>query len=155
MLNDFMIAALGGLVGTTLMTSMMLLGRQLKLPAVDAHGILGFVLRADHANPIGYVIHWLMGVIFAIGYALVFRELVGNLWVLGLGLGTVHWLIVGWMFGLAPLVHAGMQAGTVEETGPYMLKSLGVVGFVAGLVGHIVFGLAVTGVYSLLGGTFA
>ncbi len=155
MLNDFVIAAIGGVVGTTLMTGLMLFGRQLKLPAVDAHGILGFVLSADHANLVGYIAHWLMGVVFAIGYAIVFREVEANLWILGLVLGTVHWLVVGWMFGLAPLVHAGMKAGTVAETGPYMLKSLGFVGFIAGLVGHIVFGLAVTGVYSLLGGTLA
>lgn len=153
--NDLVIAAIGGLAGTTVMTGMMLIGKRMGLPTVDAHGILGFVLSAERANPIGYIAHWLMGVIFAIGYALVFRAVPGNPFVLGTLLGIVHWLIVGWMFGFAPLVHAGMKAGTVPVVGPYMLKSLGFTGFIAGMVGHIVFGLTVTAVYLLLGGQLA
>lgn len=155
MMNDFLVAMIGGLVGTTLMTSMMLFGRQLKLPAIDAHGILGYVLHAERANGLGYVMHWLMGAVFAIGYALVFRLIPGNTLALGVILGIIHWLIVGWMFALAPLIHAGMKAGTVEQTGAYMLKSLGFVGFIAGMIGHIVFGLAVALVYAALGGSFA
>lgn len=44
----------------------------------------------------------------------------------------------------------GMKAGTVDAPGVYMLKSLGTVGFIGGLVGHIVFGLAVAVVYGWL-----
>jgi len=97
--------------------------------------------------------HWLMGAIFALGYVLVFRMIAGNLIVLGAVLGVIHWLLVGWMFSLAPYIHAGMRAGTVEETGAYMLKSLGILGLIAGGVGHIVFGIAVALVYALLGGS--
>lgn len=153
MVTDLLIAVLGGLIGTSLMTGMMLLGRRMRLPAVDAHGILGFVQHADRATPLGYVMHWLMGVIFAVGYALAFRTIAANLILLGAVLGVVHWLIVGWMFSLAPYIHAGMKAGTVQETGAYMLKSLGFVGLIAGGIGHIVFGVAVALVYSSLGGS--
>jgi hypothetical protein len=153
--NDLIIAALGGLAGTTVMTGMMLLGKRMGLPAVDAHGILGFVLSAERAHPIGYIAHWLMGAAFGVGYALVFRAVPGNPYALGTSLGVVHWLIVGWMFGFAPLVHAGMKAGTVPVVGPYMLRSLGFTGFIAGMIGHIAFGLTVTLIYILLGGHFA
>ena len=153
--NDLIIAGIGGLAGTTVMTSMMLIGKRMSLPAVDAHGILGFVLSAEHAHPIGYIVHWLMGIVFAIGYALVFRAVPGNPYILGILLGVVHWLIVGWMFGFAPLVHAGMKAGTVPVVGPYMLQSLGWTGFITGTIGHIAFGLTVTLVYIVLGGQFA
>lgn len=153
MLNDFLIAMLGGLIGTSLMTSMMLFGKQLQLPAIDAHGILGFMLDADKAQPIGYIMHWLLGAVFAIGYAFVFIYLPANLLVLGAFLGIIHWLVVGWMFAFAPLMHKGMQAGTVQATGAYMLKSLGFVGFIAGMIGHIVFGVAVALTYMVLGGT--
>ena len=74
--------------------------------------------------------------------------------VAGAILGALHWLIVGWMFALAPLAHAGMKAGTIQPTGPYMLHSLGLPGFMAGLVGHIVFGLTVGAVYGALAPTF-
>lgn len=153
MVNDLLIAVIGGLIGTSIMTGMMLFGRQMKLPAVDAHGILGFVQYADRASPLGYVMHWLMGAVFALGYALIFRTIAGNLIVLGAVLGIVHWLIVGWMFSLAPYVHAGMKAGTVEETGAYMLKSLGIFGLIAGGIGHIVFGIVVALIYVWLGGS--
>jgi hypothetical protein len=44
-----------------------------------------------------------------------------------------------------------MKAGTIKEPGAYMLKSLGTVGFIGGLVGHLVFGLTVAIVYGWLG----
>ncbi len=148
---NFVAAIMAGLLGTAVMTAMMLYGKSLNLPAVDAHGILGFMLKEDKAGPIGYVMHFALGATLAIGYAAVFTLFPTiNMVILGGALGIMHWLAVGWMFAFAPLVHAGMQAGTVEETGPYMLKSLGFVGFVAGLVGHIVFGMVVGLVYGLM-----
>lgn len=153
MINDFLIAAIGGLIGTSLMTGMMLFGKRLGLPAIDAQGILGYMIYADRSSPVGYIMHLILGAVFAIGYALVFRAVPGHLLLLGAGLGIIHWLLVGWMFAFAPLAHAGMKAGTVKETGAYMLKSLGMIGFIAGMVGHIVFGVAVALTYAWLGGS--
>ena len=147
-------AVIAGLLGTAVMTGIMLWGRKLNLPAVDAHGILEHMRSADHAGSLGYVMHFLLGAVFAIGYALVFVMVPINILLMGAVLGALHWLIVGWMFALAPLAHAGMQAGTIEETGAYMLKSLGITGFFAGLVGHVVFGLVVGLVYGLIVGSF-
>lgn len=148
-------AVIAGLVGTAVMTSMMLYGRKLNLPAVDAHGILGYMQSADSANGLGYFMHFALGAVFAIGYAVVFAFFPAHMILLGGVLGIVHWLMVGWMFALAPIAHAGMKAGTVEETGPYMLKSLGFVGFLAGLVGHVAFGLTVGLIYELLSGVMS
>lgn len=147
------VAALsGGIAGTAVMTSMMLGGRQLNLPVVDAHGILGYMQDADRASSLGYIIHFILGAFFAIGYAIVFVLLPLNIIGLGAILGIVHWLLVGWMFAFAPVAHAGMKAGTVEETGPYMLRSLGLPGFLAGTVGHMAFGITVALVYQLASG---
>ena len=143
-------AMIAGLVGTAVMTGMMLGGKKLHLPAVDAHGILGFVQDASQASSLGYIMHFVLGAVFAIGYALVFTKISGSILLWGAVLGMIHWLLVGWMFAFAPIAHAGMKAGLIEETGPYMLKSLGVVGFVAGLAGHMVFGIVVALVYGLL-----
>jgi len=155
MYGDILIGVIGSVIGTALMTGMMLWGKQLNLPAVDAHGILGYILNSEKASPLGYVVHWVNGAIFAVGYVLIFRYVPGNILLLGVLIGIIHWLLVGWMFAFAPLVHAGMKAGNVPETGAYMLKSLGFVGFIAGMVGHIIFGLAVAITYSVLGGTIA
>jgi uncharacterized membrane protein YagU involved in acid resistance len=143
-------AVIAGLAGTAVMTGMMLYGKQLNLPAVDAHGILGYMQDENKPSGLGYIMHFALGAVFAIGYAVVFALIPVNIILLGGVLGIVHWLLVGWMFAFAPIAHAGMKAGTVEETGPYMLKSLGFVGFLAGMVGHIVFGMTVGLVYGLL-----
>ena len=152
MSNDLIIALIGGVIGTGFMTGMMLFGKQIKLPAVDAHGILGYMQYADRATPLGYIMHWLMGVIFAFGYVIGFRSISGNIIILGVIFGVIHWLVVGWMFAFAPYAHAGMKAGTVEKTGAYMLKSLGFMGFIAGMVGHIVFGVVVALTYMVIAG---
>ncbi|HRF97552.1 MAG TPA: hypothetical protein PLZ51_20230, partial [Aggregatilineales bacterium] len=81
-----------------------------------------------------------------------FRSISGNIIILGVILGIIHWLVVGWMFAFAPYAHAGMKAGTVEKTGAYMLKSLGFMGFIAGMVGHIVFGVVVALTYMVVAG---
>lgn len=155
MFQDYLIAAIGGIIGTAIMTSMMLFGRQLKLPAIDAHGILGYMLSTEKASPVGYIMHFVLGVIFAFVYAFVFQTIPSNLIMMGAFLGIIHWILVGWAFAFAPIAHAGMKAGTVPETGAYMLKSLGFVGFIAGMVGHIVFGLVVALTYLLMGGAVA
>lgn len=99
---------------------------------------------------ISFIAHFVLGAVMAIGYGIAFTVLPGPILALGAVLGAIHWLIVGWMFAFAPLAHAGMKAGTIQPTGPYMLQSLGLPGFWAGLVGHIVFGLVVAGVYGAL-----
>lgn len=149
---DVNIAAAGiaGIIGTAVMTGMMLGARRLNLPAVDAHGILGYLRHADRASSLGYLAHFALGAVMAIGYGLAFAILPGPPLALGAALGALHWLVVGWMFAFAPLAHAGMKAGTVQPTGPYMLRSLGMAGFLAGLAGHIVFGLVVASVYGAL-----
>jgi hypothetical protein len=143
-------AGLAGIVGTAVMTGMMLGAKRLHLPAVDAHGILGYLQHADRASSLGYLAHFALGAVMAIGYGLVFTVLAGPTLVLGAALGALHWVLVGWMFAFAPLAHAGMKAGTIQPTGPYMLQSLGLPGFLAGLVGHIIFGLVVASIYGVL-----
>jgi uncharacterized membrane protein YagU involved in acid resistance len=143
MFQDMLVAALAGLAGTTVMTVMMLGGKQIGLPAIDVHGLLGYIMQPDRRGTVGYVLHWVLGAIFAIPYIILFRAIPDNVLLLGALLGAIHWLLVGGGFAFAPLMHAGMKAGTVKEPGAYMLKSLGIIGFIGGLVGHIVFGITV------------
>lgn len=59
----------------------------------------------------------------------------------------VQWLIVGFLFAFLPLVHAGIQAGTLPPPGPYMANIGGLQAFTAGLIANIMFGLAVAAIY--------
>ena len=152
MFIDLIVAVLAGFVGTTFMTAMMLAGKQLGLPAIDVHSLLGYVTRADRRTSIGYIGHWLLGALFAIGYVVIFRTTTGNLLLRGIIIGIVHWLLVGGLFAFAPTFHAGMRAGTVKAAGPYMLNTLGWIGFIGGMAGHIVFGATVALIFGLFNG---
>lgn len=94
--------------------------------------------------------HWVLGAVSAIFYFVVFRAVPSNVILWGALLGVLHWLLVGGFFAFAPVVHAGMKAGTIEEPGAYMLKSLGMMGFIGGLMGHVMFGVTVAIVYGWL-----
>ncbi len=150
LLQDVLIAIIGGLTGTTLMTGIMLMGHQFGLPAIDVHGILGYITQAERRTALGYVAHWLLGVTFALPYVWLFRIFPENTILWGMALGVIHWMIVGGFFAFAPVIHAGMKAGTVKRPGAYMLRSLGPIGFIGGLVGHVVFGLTVAILYGWL-----
>jgi hypothetical protein len=145
---DLFAAIIAGLIGTSVMTGMMLVGKQLRLPAIDVRGLLGYITHPDRPNSFGYIVHWALGAAFAIVYARLFRVISGDIRVLGAVFGIVHWLMVGWIFAFVPKIHAGMKAGLVKESGPYMLKALGMIGFVGGMVGHVVFGVTVALVYT-------
>src|SRR5262245_17226268 len=91
-------AIIAGLGGTAVMTGMMLVGGQLNLPAIDVQGILGRMQHAERSSSLGYIMHFVLGAVFALGYALVFALIPVNILALGPLLGIVHWLAVGWMF---------------------------------------------------------
>ena len=50
------------------------------------------------------------------------------------------------------MMHAGMRAGTVQAPGVYMLSGGGLMSFMGGLVGHVVYGIVVALVYGALAG---
>ncbi len=50
----------------------------------------------------------------------------------------IHWLVVGLMTGMMPLMHTGIKSGRVPAPGVYMTNLGGMLGFVGGLMGHVV-----------------
>ena len=59
---------------------------------------------------LGWVIHFMMGIIFAIIYAALWSSGIGSATVIsGLIFGIVHWLVVGLMMGGMPMMHAGIK----------------------------------------------
>lgn len=67
----------------------------------------------------------------------------------------VQWLVVGLITGMVPMMHAGIKARQVEAPGVYMSNLGGMLGFVGGLMGHVVFGAVVGLVYGLITGNFS
>lgn len=146
-------AAIAGLVGTAVISIIMAVAPRMGMPKMAIWEMLGSMFNPHGSVALGWAVHFMMGVIFAIVYA--------ALWTAGLGsaslasgalFGVVHWLIVGLMMGVMPMMHAGIRAGTVPTPGVYMLRNDGLMAFMGGLVGHVVYGLVVASVYAGISG---
>lgn len=108
-------------------------------------------LHAPRPNvALGWGLHFalgsLFGLIYAGGWAAGIRPL-SDFYVYGLIGGTVHWLVSGWLLAGASVAHAGIRAGAIPAPGAYMSRLMGKWGFIAGLAGHLLFGLVFAYIY--------
>jgi len=139
-----------GLVGTVVFSMVLILAPKMGMPKMDIVGLLGSMFNKNGNPLMGWLAHIIMGIVFAVLYAILWSYGVGSpTFVGGLVFGVVHWLIVGMIMGMIPLMHAGIKAGTVKAPGIYMTNQGGLMAFMGGLVGHMIFGLIVALVYSL------
>ncbi|RME41805.1 MAG: hypothetical protein D6796_15360 [Caldilineae bacterium] len=142
-------AVVAGLVGTAVISMIMAMAPKMGMPKMAIWELLGSMFSAEGNTGMGWVVHFVMGVVFAILYAVLWSAGIGAATVgWGLVFGVVHWLAVGVMMGGMPMMHAGIKAGRVNAPGVFMMSN-GVMGFMGGLVGHAVFGIVVALVYGL------
>ena len=137
---DIRDAIIAGSTGRMAMILLIYLGPFLGLPRIDAVGMIGSLAarNKESAVTLGGAIHFSMGVLFAIIYAL--------LWGLGIGSPTWYWgIIFGIVHGL--FVIALLLAAL--RTFPQLSEQLrpGPV-IIAILLNHIVYGLVVAVVYA-------
>ncbi len=143
-------AIVAGIVGTIVMTMVMVMAPKMGLPKMDIVGMLGSMFSAESNRKMGMGMHFMMGVVFAIVYAILWNAGIGTASLLGgIIFGAVHWLVSGVMMGGVPMMHAGVKAGTVNAPGIYMTNNGGMMAFMGGLIGHVIFGLVVALVYGL------
>jgi hypothetical protein len=147
---DVLGAIVAGIVGTIVMTMVMAMAPRMGMPKMDIVGMLGSMFSPEGNRTLGMGIHLMMGVVFAVIYALLWSVGAGSaglLW--GAVFGAGHWLIAGTMMGGMTMMHAGIKAGTVEAPGVFMVHNGGMMAFMGGLLGHVIFGLVVALVYGL------
>lgn len=143
-------AIVAGIVGTAVFTMVMVMAPRMGMPKMDIVGMLGSMFNKDGNRSLGMIIHLMMGVVFTLIYAGVWSAGIGSATLVGgLIFGAIHWLVVGMGMGMIPSMHAGIKAGTVGAPGLYMTNNGGMMGFMGGLIGHLVFGLVVALVYPL------
>jgi len=146
---NLLAALVAGVVGTILMTMVMAMAPRMGLPKMDIIGMLGTMFGKPNRT-LGTSMHLMMGVIFAIVYAFLWDAGIGSATLLaGIVFGAAHWMITGMMMGGIPMMHVGIKSGNVPAPGLYMTNNVGVMAFVGGLIGHMVFGLVVALVYTL------
>lgn len=146
---DVIGAIIAGMAGTVVMSIVLLLAPRMGMPKMDIVGMLGTMFNKEGSPVLGWIMHFMLGIIFALIYAALWTAGIGAptpLW--GLIFGAVHWLVSGLMMGVVPMMHAGVRAGTVEAPGIFMSNSGGAMAFMGGLIGHMLYGLIVALVYS-------
>jgi len=145
-------AIISGIAATLVMTMMMALAPKMGFPKMDIVGLLSTMFSKKSNLLLGWMMHLMMGVIFALVYAFLWSQGIGSAtWVNGLLFGAVHWLVVGVIMLMIPMLHTGIRSGEVKAPGMYMsANGGGMMAFIGGLMGHMVFGLVVALLYVLL-----
>jgi hypothetical protein len=115
-------ALAGGAIGTIVLTSGLRLAQELGFTRMDIPLLLGtaFTDRRSRAVLIGTTIHFVNGLLFALGYYAVFRAVDQAGWAFGAVLGAAHAAAAGGvlMTLLLPAVHPRMGTpwSDAEET---------------------------------------
>jgi hypothetical protein len=138
-------------IATLVMSMFMALAPKMGMPRMNIVGMLSTMFSKKAIPALGWMMHFMMGVIFALVYAFLWSQRIGAAtWLYGMLFGAVHWLIVGMIMVMIPMLHVGIRSGEVRAPGLYMTgNGAGMLAFVGGLMGHMVFGLVVALVYSL------
>lgn len=148
---NIVMAIVSGFIATAAMTLLMTVAPMMGMPKMDMPALLGSMFGAPGNRMMGLAMHFMMGIIFGVIYAVLFSVISGtNLIVLGVIFGIVHWLVAGMMTGMMPMMHAGIQSGDIQAPGLFMTELGGMMGFVGGLMGHVVFGLVFAVAYQIL-----
>jgi hypothetical protein len=144
-------ALVGGFVGTLVLTSTVRLAQIAGLTRMDLPLLLGtaFTGHRARAAAIGYVVHLLNGLAFALVYAAVFAVVGREGILLGMALGMLHAAFAGGVLVnvLLPAVHPRMgktwsdarRTPLLEPPG-FMLLNYGRASALVSVVGHVAYG---------------
>ena len=153
-------ALAGGFAGTLVLTTILRTASEFHLTRIDLPFLLGTAITADRARAkaIGYVAHFVMGLIFALGYYALFLALGRHDWWHGALFGLGQGLFAGTVLinVLLPLVHPRMgtpfsDAGTVALLEPpgFMARNYGLQTPVVSLIAHVAYGTIIAVFLSL------
>jgi hypothetical protein len=105
-------ALAGGFIGTIALTTGLRLAQETGRTRMDLPLLLGTVFSANRsvAVVVGYALHFLNGLVFALGYAAIFLAVGRTGALLGAGLGLAHGLFAGGPLVnvLLPTIHPRM-----------------------------------------------
>jgi hypothetical protein len=150
-------AVVGGLLGTIVLTTALRAASELGLTRIDLPFLLGTAFTEDRirAKVVGYALHFVFGVLFALAYYAVFVVVDRNGILLGAVLGLIHALFAGTALVsiLLPAVHPRMGTGfdaagsaPLLEPPGFLLVNYGRQTMLAMIASHIVYGAIVGGV---------
>jgi hypothetical protein len=153
-------AVAGGFAGTLVLTTALRAGNELKLTRIDLPFLLGTAFSTDRtrAKALGYVLHFLAGIVFALIYYVMFLAIGRSGWWIGASFGLAHGLFSGTALVniLLPLVHPRMGTPSTAATSValleppgFMMLNYGLQTPVVSLAAHVAYGAVVGGFVSL------
>lgn len=151
-------AAIGGLTGTFVLTTILRGASELRLTRIDLPFLLGTAVTTDRgrAKAIGYVLHFVAGLLFSMAYFVGFAVLDRSGWLLGAAFGLIHGLFAGSALVniLLPIVHPRMgtpmssiHSTALLEAPGFMMMNYGRSTPLVSLAAHVVFG-AIVGAFT-------
>ncbi len=155
-------AVLGGFVGTLVLTTMLTAASQLRLTRMDIPFLLGTACTDDRtwAKVLGYALHFLAGMLFALVYYVGFVVLGRAGWILGMIFGLAHAGFAGTALVnvLLPAVHPRMgtdftaaDSAVLLEPPGFMLLNYGRATPVVTVAAHLIYGAIVGGFVAAAG----
>ena len=154
-------ALAAGFAGTLVLTTAIAAASELGLTRMDLPFLLGTAFSVDRrkARVIGYVLHFVAGIAFALGYYALFVALGRSSWWLGAVFGLGHALFAGTAMvnTLLPLIHPRMgspmtaadEAPLLEPPG-FMLTNYGLATPIVTVIAHVSYG-AIIGAFVSVG----
>ena len=155
-------AVAGGFVGTLALTTALRAANELNLTRIDLPFLLGTAFSTDRsrAKALGYVLHFVVGLLFALVYYGVFQAIGHSGWALGAAFGLAHGLFSGTALvdTVLPLIHPRMggpstaaPAVALLEPPGFMMANYGIQTPLVSLAAHIAYGTLVGGFASMGG----
>lgn len=119
-------------------------GRLATLNVMTVFPYLPTVVLHRGRTVLPWVLHFALGALFGLIYAALWAAGVRtpDFYLFGFLVGIAHWLVVRILMAGAPLIHIGIPSELFPGPGLFLRKRMGGWGFMAGLAGHILFGLA-------------
>jgi hypothetical protein len=144
-------ALAGGFAGTLVLTSALRAASEFHMTRMDLPFLLGTALTADRtrAKAIGYLAHFVMGQVFALGYYAIFLALGRHDWWLGALFGFGQGIFAGTVLinVLLPLLHPRMGTPSSDtrtvallEPPGFMARNYGLGTPAVSLCAHVAYG---------------
>ncbi len=155
-------ALAGGFVGTLVLTTALRAANELKLTRIDLPFLLGTALTINRsrAKALGYLLHFVFGMLFALIYYATFLAINQSGWWVGALFGAAHGLFASTALvnTLLPLLHprmgsplTGAASSPLLEAPGFLMLNYGRQTPLVTILGHIAYGTIVGGFIQLAG----
>ncbi len=150
-------AIASGIVGAAAMTMVTAMGASMMGMKMDMPMTLGTMLLppGKQAWTLGLMLHLMMGAVFFVAYAALFRGLGLDSGIVGWSalFGAIHAIVAGMAFGMMPAMHPRMttEPATHQNAIPapgIMGLNMGTMAPMAIVLAHVVFGVVAGAIYA-------